>query len=51
MYSWLFRKLPGKRWLKFVQAGLLILIGLALLYSFVFPWLDSVLYSEPNNGL
>jgi hypothetical protein len=51
MYSWLWRKLPGKRWLKVIQSLILIGLLLILLYLQVFPWLNTVLYPEPQTGL
>jgi hypothetical protein len=51
MYLWLWRVLPGKRSVKLLQVALLGALALAGLYFFVFPWLDTVLYSEPSNGI
>lgn len=51
MYSWLWRVLPGKRLGKVLQLVLLTALVLAGLYYFVFPWIDSVVYSEPTQGL
>jgi hypothetical protein len=51
MYSWLWRVLPGKKPIKLVQVVLVSAIVLAGLYYFAFPWLDSVLYTEPGTGI
>jgi hypothetical protein len=51
MYSWLWHRLPGSRFSKFLLASFGVAVILAGLYYLIFPWLDSLLYSEPTQGL
>jgi len=51
MYSWLWRKLPGSRMQKILQAALLTAVALAAMYFFVFPWLDEVVFPETNTDI
>jgi len=51
MYSWIWRKLPGSRIVRIIQAILLMLGSLALLYFFVYPWLDLVVFPETENRI
>lgn len=39
MYSSIFRALPGPTWLKVIQALILVLAIIAVLFTWVFPWL------------
>lgn len=43
MYSWIWKKLPGPKWLKAIEALLLIGLVVAALLLFVFPMIDGVL--------
>lgn len=43
MYAALWRVLPGPLWLKIVQSVALFLIVVAVLFTWVFPWVESVL--------
>ncbi|MFP7697362.1 hypothetical protein [Trueperella sp. LYQ143] len=38
MYAALWRILPGPRWLKAIEALILILAVVYVLFEFVFPW-------------
>ena len=40
MYAWLWRRLPGPRWVKAVAALLLVAAVVLLLFTVVFPWLS-----------
>jgi hypothetical protein len=40
MYGWIWRRLPGNRWLKSLQCLVLLVGVVALLFLVVFPWLD-----------
>ncbi|WP_285727951.1 hypothetical protein [Psychromicrobium xiongbiense] len=40
MYGWLFRHLPGPLWLRIIETVILVLVVLALLVTWVFPWLS-----------
>ncbi|WP_181033613.1 hypothetical protein [Arthrobacter sp. SX1312] len=37
MYGWIFRTLPGPRWLRIILSMVLALVGVAMLMLFVFP--------------
>lgn len=37
MYAAIWRRLPGPRWLKAAQAAVLILVGVAVLFAWLFP--------------
>lgn len=51
MYSWLWRKLPGNRFIKLLQATLLLAGALAAMYFFIFPWLDAQLFLETDTDI
>jgi hypothetical protein len=51
MYSWLWRKLPGTRVQKILQVALLSVVALALMYFFVFPFLDVVIFPESDTQI
>ena len=38
MYGAIWRKLPGPAWLKAIEAAVLILAIVAVLFEVVFPW-------------
>ena len=40
MYAWLWRKLPGPTPVKAVEALVLAMVVVLLLFTFVFPWLE-----------
>jgi hypothetical protein len=50
MYAALWRLLPGPRWLKVVQALALPTLALTLLFTLVFPWLETVFVQDPTLG-
>lgn len=39
MYSSIFRALPGPTWLKVIEALILVLAIVAVLFTWVFPWI------------
>lgn len=43
MYSWIWEKLPGPKLVKLLIALVLFAIVVAVLFLWVFPWVDSVL--------
>lgn len=43
MYGWIWRHLPGGTGLKVVQATILFLAVVALLFFVVFPWISAQL--------
>ena len=43
MYGWIWRKLPGGRTAKIVEAIVLAVIVVALLFLWVFPWISTAL--------
>ncbi|MGO1714245.1 MAG: hypothetical protein ACTHYS_04095 [Ancrocorticia populi] len=38
MYGLIWRALPGPKWLKFIEALILILVIVGVLFEVVFPW-------------
>jgi hypothetical protein len=51
MYSWIWNKLPGNKVLKVVQAVVLLAGSLTLMYFFVFPFLDVVVFPETETEI
>lgn len=51
MYSWIWKKLPGNRVLKIIQAALLLAGSFAMMYFFVFPFLDVVVFPETETQI
>ncbi len=51
MYSMLWRKLRGTFIQKVLQLALLGVVALALMYFFVFPWLDTVIFPETETQI
>ncbi len=43
MYSWMWNKLPGPTFVKLLIALVLLVIVVAILFLWVFPWVDSML--------
>lgn len=43
IYSWIWQKLPGSRWIKVLELTLLLIATVAVLFLVVFPWLSTVL--------
>jgi hypothetical protein len=43
MYSWIWRKLPGPVSVKVLEAVVLFLAVVALLFFVIFPWLEPLL--------
>lgn len=43
MYTWIWRRLPGATGLKALQATILFLAVVALLFFVVFPWIEPYL--------
>lgn len=40
MYGWIFRSLPGPLWLRIIFSLILVVAFLAVLVTWVFPWLS-----------
>jgi hypothetical protein len=40
VYSWIWKKLPGNRWVKTLCSVVLVLAVAALLWFVVFPWAE-----------
>lgn len=38
MYSWLFRILPGPKWLRIIGMAIIVLAVVAALFQWGFPW-------------
>jgi hypothetical protein len=51
MYSWIWKKLPGNKVLKVVQAVVLLAGSLTLMYFYVFPFLDVVVFPETETEI
>lgn len=49
MYSWIWNKLPGPKWLKVVQSTILTAAFVALLFFVVFPAIDAF-FQDPTLG-
>lgn len=47
MYSWIWRRLPGPAWVRVIYCLALLLLVLAALNSWVFPWINQML-EEPG---
>jgi hypothetical protein len=42
-YKFLWRILPGPKWLKIIECAVLIALIVVLLFAFFFPWIDNSL--------
>lgn len=40
MYGWIFRTLPGPLWMRIMLSVILVLMVVAMLMVFVFPWVS-----------
>ena len=38
MYKWLFTVMPGPKWLRCIEMGILVLAVVAALFQWGFPW-------------
>ena len=43
MYAWIFRHLPGPTWFKVIESLALIGAGIAALFTWFYPWVQSYL--------
>lgn len=43
MYGWIWRKLPGPRWVKVITAVAAVAVLVLLLFVWIFPWLSPFL--------
>jgi hypothetical protein len=50
MYGWIWRRLPGPRWLKVIESTVILGLVVSLLFGLVFPWLDQFLLAPPTLG-
>lgn len=41
MYAWIWRHLPGPRWLRALQLVVAFLLIVAVLFVWVFPWAET----------
>lgn len=48
IYAWIWKKLPGPKWVKVIQATLLIAIATAILWFLVFPNVQSIFTGDPS---
>ena len=48
IYAWIWRKLPGPKWLKVIESFLLITLALLILFVFVFPNVNSFFSGDPT---
>ena len=51
MYGWIWKKLPGNKFLKAIEALVLVGILVVLLYLYGFPAIDGIVYPEPNGPI
>ncbi|NUL46612.1 hypothetical protein F7P69_15610 [Cellulosimicrobium funkei] len=42
MYAWIFRHLPGPRWVRILTCLALVAAVVLLLMEFVFPWVSTI---------
>lgn len=47
IYSWIWKKLPGPKWLKIIESALLIATTLAIFWFLVFPNVQSYFSGDP----
>lgn len=40
VYGWIFRSLPGPLWVRIMLSVMLVLLAVAALMVFVFPWIS-----------
>lgn len=50
MYGWIWRILPGPRWLKAIEALVLLALVVMALITWVYPWMSTVIDVDPNLG-
>ena len=50
MYSWIWKILPGNKWLKAVLSLVLLIGVIALLFLVIFPALDNFFAQDPTLG-
>lgn len=48
IYAWIWKKLPGTKWLKIVEATFLIVAALLVLWFLVFPNVQSYFSGDPS---
>lgn len=48
IYSWLFSILPGPRWLKVIEALIVIAAVVAILFQWGFPWVVETFHLSEN---
>ena len=48
MYGWIWRHLPGPRWLKLLEALVLAAGVVLLLFQVVFPWANATWHLSGN---
>lgn len=48
MYGWIWRHLPGPRWLKVIQALVVAAAVVLLLFEVVFPWVGGTWHFTGN---
>lgn len=49
MYSAIWRLLPGPMWLRIIISTILVATVVALLMTFVFPWVDTMMSSQNSS--
>jgi hypothetical protein len=47
-YAWLWKKLPGNRFMKVIESAALLALILAILWFFVFPNIQPFLGGDPT---
>jgi len=50
-YLWIWKKLPGSKFVKIIEAALLIGVVLYILWFLIFPNIDSYFSGDPSLGI
>ena len=48
IYGWIWKKLPGSKWVKVVEAAFLISIAVAILWFVDFPNIQNIFTGSPS---
>lgn len=51
MYGWIWRRLPGRLWMKLLCAFILVSLAVVLLFGWVFPWAEPHLPFTGNGSM
>lgn len=48
MYAWIWRHLPGPRWVRVLEYAVIVVAFFAILFTWVYPWLEPNLPFQHN---